>query len=262
MVQMKAIADDENETRLMSQHTEEGCTHLTPVIRLPEHAAQAVVDALSEIVRTGHSQPDRWVIEGVIEQAQVFEEGYVFMLEPPFDGYFADRYLMDFYDVVQRDVCSRMHLHTGLRFVRMMTGTDTVIRVSMLRPPDVTPSPRWTGEPLETFQDTMPDEAGAVVKRYNAIVPPCSWVDLQIPRGCSHQFNALGPNAVIDSVHPEESIETLREGMSGYRMMAQTIFLAEERPPAAACVDPVADRAASEQHVHTHQIDGPPFAAA
>lgn len=60
---------------------------------------------------------------------------------------------------------------------------------------------------------------------------------MQIPRGVSHQFNADGPNAVIDSVHPEESIETLREGMSGYRMMAQTIFLAGERLPADACTD-------------------------
>ncbi|ATB36154.1 hypothetical protein CYFUS_001568 [Cystobacter fuscus] len=42
---------------------------------------------------------------------------------------------------------------------------------------------------------------------------------MQIPRGVSHQFNAVGPHAVIDSVHPEESIETLREGMSGYRGM-------------------------------------------
>jgi hypothetical protein len=59
---------------------------------------------------------------------------------------------------------------------------------------------------------------------------------MQIPRGVSHQFNADGPNAVIDSVHPEESIETLREGMSGYRMMAQTIFLAEDRLPAGTCI--------------------------
>ena len=46
-------------------------------------------------------------------------------MEPPFDGYFADRSLMDFYDVRAHDLCSRIHLHTGLRFVRMMTGPDT-----------------------------------------------------------------------------------------------------------------------------------------
>jgi hypothetical protein len=60
---------------------------------------------------------------------------------------------------------------------------------------------------------------------------------MQIPRGISHQFNADGPNAVIDSVHPEESIEILREGMSGYRMMAQTIFLAEQKSPGDTCLD-------------------------
>jgi hypothetical protein len=43
--------------------------------------------------------------------------------------------------------------------------------------------------------------------------------------------------AVIDSVHPEESIEVLREGMAGYKMMAQTVFLARELPDAATCTD-------------------------
>ncbi|MFI6314181.1 hypothetical protein ACIBEK_29100 [Nocardia fusca] len=60
---------------------------------------------------------------------------------------------------------------------------------------------------------------------------------MQIPRGVSHQFNAVGPNAVIDSVHPEESIEVLREGMAGYKMMARTVFLARELPDAATCTD-------------------------
>jgi hypothetical protein len=44
------------------------------------------------------------------------------------------------------------------------------------------------------------------------------------------------PNAVIDSVHPEESLEVLREGMSGFRMMAQTIFLAKDKATSADCV--------------------------
>jgi exonuclease VII small subunit len=38
-------------------------------------------------------------------------------------------------------------------------------------------------------------------------------------------------------VHPEESIEVLREGMAGYKMMAQTLFLARELPDAATCTD-------------------------
>ncbi|WP_433490979.1 hypothetical protein [Nocardia grenadensis] len=41
----------------------------------------------------------------------------------------------------------------------------------------------------------------------------------------------------MNSVHPEESIEILREGMAGYKMMAQTVFLARELPDAATCTD-------------------------
>ena len=161
------------------------------------------------------------------------------MLEPPFEGFFADRYLMDFYDTAERDICSRMHLHTGLRFVRMMTGPETTIRVSSLSPITVRPAAAgWTG-PLRAFTDALPGTPTGVHRdRHNVIVPPNAWVDMQIPRGVSHQFNAVGPNAVIDSVHPEESIETLREGMSGYRMMAQTIFLAKDKSPATTCADP------------------------
>ena len=71
--------------------------------------------------------------------------------------------------------------------------------------------------PLHTFVDALPDTPASVRRdRYNVVVPSNCWVDMQIPRGVSHQFNAVGPHAVIDSVHPEESIETLREGMSGY----------------------------------------------
>ncbi|MCK0091594.1 hypothetical protein MWU77_12455 [Rhodococcus sp. F64268] len=36
---------------------------------------------------------------------------------------------------------------------------------------------------------------------------------------------------MIDSVHPDESIEVLREETSGYKMMAQMIFLADEVRP-------------------------------
>ena len=158
------------------------------------------------------------------------------MLEKPFDGYFASRYLMDFYDVDERGICSRMHLHTGLRFVRMMTGPDTLIRVGSLSPFAVTNVAGVTPFVPEQFEDDLPDlPEGEQRTRYNLIVPPNAFVDMQIPRGVSHQFNALGPNAVIDSVHPEESIETFRERMSGFRMMAQTIFLTEDRPLAESC---------------------------
>ena len=123
------------------------------------------------------------------------------MLAAPFDGYFADRYIMDFYDVGERDICSRMHYHTGLRFVRMMTGVDTRIRVSSLSPFTVTSVAGVTELDLRHFTDMLPDVPEGYQRiRYNAVVPPDSWVDLQIPRGTSHQFNAIGSNAIIDSV--------------------------------------------------------------
>ncbi|MEV5779267.1 hypothetical protein AB0L49_50380 [Streptomyces antimycoticus] len=187
---------------------------------------------------TDHATRDTTV--AAVAAAQ--EEGDVFMLEPPFPGFFAGRCLMDFYATAARDICSRMHLHTGLRFVRMMTGPDTAIRVSGLSPITVRP-PAGRFASLSCFADELPGAPDGVRReRHNVVVPPHSWVDMQIARGVSHQFNAAGPNAVIDSVHPQESIETLWEGMSGYRMMAQTIFLAKDRSPAATCADTGAPR--------------------
>jgi hypothetical protein len=189
------------------------------------------------VVRRAHAapaanQPDA---DGIV-RAQTFEEGDVYMLAAPYEGYFADRYLMDFYNVDERDICSRMHLHTGLRFVRMMTGPDTRIRVSSLSPLVVITVDGVTQIDLQAFVDELPETPGDVpVKRYNLVVPENSWIDMQVPRGVSHQFNAIGPHAVIDSVHPEESIETFREKMSGYKMLAQTIFLAADRPAAETC---------------------------
>ncbi len=234
---LKIVPDDENEIQDVLTFKDQGRCRATPVATFPPDVAQAVVSALMAVVRRGHAsaaatQPN----ELGIVRSQVFEEGYVYMLESPFEGYFADRYLMDFYDVRERGICSRMHLHTGLRFVRMMTGPDTVIRVSSLSPFELTFVDGVTPFLPEQFTDDLPDVPdGSRVTRHNLVVAQNSWVDLQIPRGVSHQFNAMGPNAVIDSVHPEESIETLRERMSGFRMMAQTIFLAEELPSAESC---------------------------
>ncbi|HEY2062711.1 hypothetical protein [Amycolatopsis sp. NBC_01480] len=242
---MKVSADHEDEWRRVEEHVDGDYNRMTPVVQFPPEIALAIVEALTGVVREGHRQealsptPD-----GQIRRAQQFEEGDVYMLEAPFEGYFADRYLMDFYDVKARDICSRMHMHTGLRFVRMMTGPGTTIRVSSLSPIEVLGTPSWTGKPLRTFVDELAsadDPAAEPQVRHNAIVPPNSWVDLQVPRGVSHQFNAVGPNAVIDSVHPEESIETLREGMSGYKMMAQTIFLAKTKSPAETCLSTPGD---------------------
>lgn len=233
---LKSDPDSTNEVHELAEFTDQEACRLTPVTTLDPRSAQAVVDALGKMVRAAHGSgvagvPDR---EGIV-RAQTFEEGDVYMLESPFTGFFADRYVMDFYDASSRGICSRMHFHTGLRFVRMMTGNDTCIQVSSLSPLKILDGPAGS-EPIEieSFTDQLPDSLGEST-RYNAIVPPNTWADLQIPRGTSHQFNAFGPNAIIDSVHPEESIETLREEMSGFRMMAQTIFLGADSPSADLC---------------------------
>ena len=234
---LKSSPDDDDEVHDVLTFSDTGECRVTPVARFEPEVALAVVDTLAGVVRRAHrtpaaTQPDA---DGIV-RAQRFEEGDVYMLDSPYDGYFADRYLMDFYNVEERNICSRMHLHTGLRFVRMMTGPDTRIRVSSLAPLVVVQVPGVTPFNPETFVDLLPDTPGNVpVSRYNLVVPENCWIDMQVPRGVSHQFNAIGPHAVIDSVHPEESIETFRENMSGYKMLAQTIFLAAERPAAETC---------------------------
>ncbi|WP_282779186.1 MULTISPECIES: hypothetical protein [unclassified Nocardia] len=234
---LKRDADAENEIHDLSDFVDAGRNVVTPVAQFPPEVALAVVEAFARIVRDAAASgiatsPDA---DGIV-RAQTFEEGEVYLIETPFDGFFADRYLMDFYDAEERGICSRMHLHTGLRFVRMMTGPDTHIRVGSLSPFTVTQIPGVTPFAPAEFTDTLPNTPTDVHRtRYNLVVPPCSFVDMQIPRGVSHQFNAIGPHAVIDSVHPEESIEVFRERMSGPKMMAQTVFLADELPPAATC---------------------------
>ncbi|MGW6727149.1 hypothetical protein ACWF9G_14720 [Nocardia sp. NPDC055029] len=236
---IKHAADDENEIHEVAGFADAGRNTVTPVASLPAEVALVVVRTFADIVRkakTIHAAttPDA---DGIV-RAQTFEEGDVYMVEKPFDGFFADRYLMDFYDVTDRGICSRMHLHTGLRFVRMMTGPGTRIRVSSLSPFEVTHVEGVTPFRPEQFTDDLPGLPPQQQRtRYNLIVPPCSFVDMQIPRGVSHQFNAFGPHAVIDSVHPEESIEVFRERMSGFRMTAQTVFLAETAPDAATCAE-------------------------
>lgn len=235
---LKLEPDELNEVHDVDEFEDAGTCRITPVTTLEPEVAMAVVKALGGIVRAAHlskraTSPDE---QGIV-RAQTFEEGEVYMLDTPFEGYFADRYLMDFYDVSERGLCSRMHFHTGLRFVRMMTGPKTQIRVSSLSPFVVNKLEGVTPDFLHLFSDLAPGpKSGRHVTRFNAIVPQNSWVDMQVPRGVSHQFNAVGPHAVIDSVHPEESIEVLREQMSSYTMTAQTVFLADELPPASTCV--------------------------
>lgn len=236
---MKHEANAENEVHDVAEFTDAARNVVTPVLQLPEDIALAVVNAFTKVVRDAkRSESATTQNQDGITRFQTFEEGDVYMLEAPFDDFFADRYLMDFYNVEERGVCSRMHLHTGLRFVRMMTGPDTRIRVSSLSPFEITGVAGVTPFSLRSFEDELPDTPPGVERtRYNLVVPPCSFVDMQIPRGVSHQFNAVGEHAVIDSVHPEESVETFREKMSGFKMMAQTVFLADELPASDTCAD-------------------------
>ncbi|WP_405401125.1 hypothetical protein [Streptomyces sp. NBC_01104] len=234
---LKNSPDAENEVHGLTSFEDDGQCVITPVISLDEETAQGVVEALSNLVQDGHrkaanSTPD---VDGIV-RAQHFEEGDVLMLTPPNDGFAADRYLMDFYDVGTKDLCSRMHLHTGMRYVRIMTGKCTRVRISTLTEPKILT--KATGEKvvLATFVDEITDEEGRARVRFNAVVPPCTWVDMQIPRGTSHQFNAIGKNAVIDTVHPEESIELFREQVKRINMMAQTIFLEAEQESGDSCV--------------------------
>ncbi|EST25883.1 hypothetical protein [Streptomyces niveus] len=236
---MKREANAENEVHDVAEFTDAARNVVTPVLQLPEDIALAVVNAFTKVVRDAkRSESATTRNKDGITRFQTFEEGDVYMLEAPFDDFFADRYLMDFYNVEERGVCSRMHMHTGLRFVRMMTGPDTRIRVSSLSPFEISGVTGVTPFSLRSFEDALPDTPPGVERtRYNLVVPPCSFVDMQIPRGVSHQFNAVGEHAVIDSVHPEESVETFREKMSGFKMMAQTVFLADELPASDTCAD-------------------------
>ncbi|MFE9296500.1 hypothetical protein [Streptomyces niveus] len=236
---MKREANAENEVHDVAKFTDAARNVVTPVLQLPEDIALAVVNAFTKVVRDAkRSESATTRNKDGITRFQTFEEGDVYMLEAPFDDFFADRYLMDFYNVEERGVCSRMHMHTGLRFVRMMTGPDTRIRVSSLSPFEISGVTGVTPFSLRSFEDALPDTPPGVERtRYNLVVPPCSFVDMQIPRGVSHQFNAVGEHAVIDSVHPEESVETFREKMSGFKMMAQTVFLADELPASDTCAD-------------------------
>jgi hypothetical protein len=234
---MKAHADDENEVHDLEGHVDPARCVVTPVSTLPPEAATALVGALQLIVRAGHADPASTAPDGDgIVRAQTFEEGDVYMIEAPYDAFGCDRYLMDFYNVENRGICSRMHFHTGLRFVRLHTGPGTVIRLSSLTELLVRPGvPGVPAPQLVTFADEIDGDDGQRRTRHNVVVPECSMVDMQVPRGCSHQFNAIGDLAVIDTIHPEEVVETFRENMSGLKMMAQTLFLAEEQPPADSC---------------------------
>jgi hypothetical protein len=234
---MKLSADDENEVEDVIGFLDGGIPQVTPVLQLPPDVALSVVEAMANIVRRAHKLAEATdAPTSMKSRAQKFEEGDVFLLESAYDNYEASRYVMDFYDVDDADICSRMHFHTGTRMVRIMTGPDTQLRIGSLTRfslPDLGDAVPFR---LRYFEDEVPETPpGTSRRRHNLVVPPNSWVDMQIPKHVAHQFNAIGPHAVIDTIHPEESSETSREEMSDFKMMAQTIFLAKDLPAAETC---------------------------
>lgn len=230
---MKILPDDENEVHDISGFRDQGQNVITSVMQLSPSTMSQLVGGIKSIVLNAHSNSAFLTQDqDGVTRAQIFEEGRVFLLEKPFEKYPTDRYLMAFYDVNEQGICSRMHVHTGTRFVRIMTGADTTLRISSLSPFKL----HDIGFSLLQIQDEMFDITGKhPTKRFSVLVPENSIVDVQIPAGVSHQFNADGPNAVIDSVHPEETIEMLRENISRPNMMSQTIFLEKDHPPARHC---------------------------
>ena len=87
---LKKNPDDENEIRDVRRFRDAGRCHVTPLVTFPPDVALAVVNSLSNVVRRAHTSkaaltPD----DDAIVRAQTFEEGDVYMLASPFDGYFA-----------------------------------------------------------------------------------------------------------------------------------------------------------------------------
>lgn len=234
---MKINAEDENEVEDVLTFSDAGVPQITPVLALPAAIAAGVVDALAAIVKRAHALADGPdATDDLKRRSQKFEEGDVFLLESAYDNYESSRYVMDFYDVDDAEICSRMHFHTGSRLVRIMTGPDTHLRIGTLTKPRLPDLSGPVGITLKYFTDDVPDlPQGTQKTRHNIVVPPNTWVDMQIPTHVAHSFNAIGPNAVIDTIHPEETHETTRENMTEYKMMAQTIFLADELPASDTC---------------------------
>ncbi len=238
---MKNKPHDENEVHDIVSFQDRARAVVTAVGQLPPDAMAAHVQHIKSIVQSAHKNSAHLTTDedGII-RAQIFEEGQVFMLEKPFGDFPTDRYLMDFYDTREKGICSRMHVHTGTRFVRIMTGADTSLRISSLSEMDIKAASQFH---LSQTIDDMPDmPSGSSRIRYSVVVPPNSIVDMQIPSGTSHQFNADGPNSVIDSVHPEESLEVFREQMERPNMMAQTVFLANGNPDYPSCASRAGNR--------------------
>lgn len=237
MSKMKYVPDAENEVHSQIDGKAPACV-VTPICTLAPAAADALTTAFANVVRTGHQDESKSKshINGLsIVRAQNFEEGAVFMVGSPWQEFAASRYVMDFYDVTDKQICARMHYHTGMRFVRFFIGTDTSVRVGFITAPAITHLLHSTSLSLRCSTVDSPAAGKDGNARFEVILPPCSVTDMQIPAGAAHQFNATGPNAVVDTVHPEELVETNRESMSGVNMMAQTIFLRDDRDSVDRC---------------------------
>lgn len=81
---MKQAPDHEDEILDVRRHQDPGRNRLTPVVKLPPEVALAVVESLAGLVRAAHRGEEASPTPAdALKQAQEFEEGDVFMLEPP-----------------------------------------------------------------------------------------------------------------------------------------------------------------------------------
>ncbi len=211
-------------------HVDKASVIITPIVQLAPAVAKGVTDAVKVRVQKLHADPENLEPnKNGHTIAQKFEEGDVAMAVPPGKGFSADMYLMDFYDGRVRDICARMHMHTGERFVTIYTGPETEIVIASMS--------RMTlngAAPESQYESTVPGSEGKV-QSFNYRVPENSVVAVQIPTMVSHSFNAIGPNAVILSTHIEELVELDREKLVQPDMNKQTIFLQNVNPNMVEC---------------------------
>lgn len=224
---MKYTPDAIDEVHDIENHRDPAPVTITYMQRLDPAISAGFTHAFKQKVQSMHADPaNQTPNERGNVRAQTFEEGEVAMAVEPSTSFPPDLYLMDFFDTRTREICSRMHKHTGQRFVMIFTGPDTIVQTSSLSPIVL----RDTDQ--KTTVDTLPLTNET---RYTYEVPPNSVVAVQVPTDVSHQFNAVGPNALIISTHIEEMTEVDREKMTRPNMMAQTIFLQDLQPKLEEC---------------------------
>ena len=227
LMHMKISPNDPNEIHDLSAHTDASPVTVTFLVQLPDTIAEGFTHAFKAKVQSMHANPANLTANarGNV-RAQTFEEGEVALAVEPAKDFAPDLYIMDFYDTRTREICSRMHMHTGMRMVTIITAPETTIQISSLTPMVV----------RDTEQQPMLDRLpGDTKERHTFEVQPNCVVVVQIPTGVSHQFNAVGPGGLIISTHIEEMAEVEREKMHRPNMMAQTIFLQDLQPTLEEC---------------------------